>query len=110
MQARGFRPSQYAWLMALLPLSRLLAPPVWGAIADKWLGTTKLLRINTLIAAASMLALRQLTGFGATVVSFVLWALCASSLIPLAEASTYRLLGSNAADFGYVRVFGSIGF
>ena len=48
MQARGLRPTQYAWLIALLPLSRMLAPPLWGMLADKWVGTSKLLRANTL--------------------------------------------------------------
>ncbi len=110
MQARGFRPSEYAWLMATIPLSRLLAPPVWGAIADKWLGTTRLLQVNTLVSALAMATLSQRLPFSVTVVAFVVWAMASSSLVPLAEAGTYRLLGDRAARFAYVRVFGSVGF
>jgi PPP family 3-phenylpropionic acid transporter len=110
MQARGFRPSEYAWLMAFLPLSRMLAPPLWGALADRWLGTSKLLRINSLFAAAAMLALTQRMGVVLTVLVFASWALFSSSLNPLAEAGTYRLLGQRPRNFGYVRVFGSVGF
>ncbi len=110
MQARGFRPTQYAWLMATLPLSRLLAPPLWGALADKWLGTSLLLRVNTLISAASMAALSQPLSFELTVLAFVTWAFFSSSLVPLAEAGTYRLLGARSASFAHVRVFGSLGF
>lgn len=110
MQSRGFRPSEYAWLMATLPLSRLLAPPLWGALADKWLGTSLLLRVNTLISAVAMAALSQPLSFGLTVVAFMLWAFFSSSLMPLAEAGTYRLLGTRSASFAHVRVFGSLGF
>ena len=110
MQSRGFRPSQYAWLMATLPLSRLLAPPLWGALADKWIGTALLLRVNTLISAFAMAALSQKLSFGLTVLAFVTWALFSSSLMPLAEAGTYRLLGARSTSFAHVRVFGSLGF
>jgi MFS transporter, PPP family, 3-phenylpropionic acid transporter len=110
MQARGFRPTQYAWLMALMPLSRMLAPPLWGALSDKWLGTTKLLRMNTVLAGLGMLCLSQSKTFLFTLCAYALWALFGSSLIPLSEAGTYQLLGANASHFGYVRVFGSIGF
>ena len=110
MQARGFRASQYAWLVAMLPLSRLLAPPLWGAVADKWLGTARLLRVNTLISAVAMGVLSQPLSLEATVAAFVIWALFSSSLVPLAEAGTYAALGANTARFAYIRVFGSIGF
>ncbi len=110
MQARGFRPSEYAWLMALMPLSRMLAPPLWGALADKWLGTTRLLRVNTVLAGLGMLWLSQSRTFSFALVAYALWAFFGSSLVPLSEAGTYALLGARASHFGYVRVFGSIGF
>ena len=110
MEARGFRADQYRWLLVLLPLSRLLASPLWGGVADKWLGTARLLRINTFVATFAMTALALSSSVGAIVVTFALWAFFSSSLVPLAEAGTYRMLAGRAANFGYVRVFGSIGF
>jgi PPP family 3-phenylpropionic acid transporter len=110
MEARGFKPTQYAWLLALLPLSRILSPPLWGALADKWLGTTRLVRVNSWLAGLAMLVLAQPLGFGATLVTFAVWALFSSSLMPLVEAGTYRLLKERAENFGYIRVWGSIGY
>jgi MFS transporter, PPP family, 3-phenylpropionic acid transporter len=110
MQARGFRPSQYAWLMALIPASRLVAPPLWGALADRWLGTVRLLRINTALAAVAMLVLAYADDLALTVAAFSLWAITSSSLTPLADAGAYRLLGAASGSFARVRVFGSIGF
>jgi PPP family 3-phenylpropionic acid transporter len=110
LEARGFKPTQYAWLLALLPLSRILSPPLWGALADKWLGTTRLVRVNSWLAGLAMLALAQPLGFGATLATFAVWALFSSSLMPLVEAGTYRLLKERAENFGYIRVWGSIGY
>ena len=110
MEARGFRADQYRWLLVLLPLSRLLASPLWGGIADKWLGTARLLRINTWVATLAMTVLAMSSSVAGVVATFALWALFSSSLVPLADAGAYRLLAGRAAHFGYVRVFGSIGF
>jgi MFS transporter, PPP family, 3-phenylpropionic acid transporter len=110
MEARGLRPSQYAWLLALLPLSRLFAPPLWGALADRRLGTSRLIQVNTGLAACAMLLLAFTRSFWLTALAFVVWALTSSSLVPLADAGTYRLLGPNPGAFARVRLFGSIGF
>jgi len=110
MQARGFRPTQYAWLMALIPLSRLFAPPIWGALADRWFGTVRLIRINTAIAAVAMLVLAFTDRIELTVAAFALWAITSSSLTPLADAGAYRLLGASGNRFARLRLFGSIGF
>jgi MFS transporter, PPP family, 3-phenylpropionic acid transporter len=110
LEARGLRPSQYAWVMMLVPLSRLFAPPIWGALADRHLGAMTLLRANTALAAVAMFVLFVSSEVPAIVAAFALWALVSSSLGPLVEASAYRMLGPAASNFGYVRVFGSIGF
>lgn len=109
-EARGFRPSAYGWLLALLPLARLVAPPLWGALADRYFGTIRLLRLNSALAALAMGALAATHVASVTIVAFALWAFASSALQPLAEAGAYRLLGSRASGFGYVRLFGSIGF
>jgi PPP family 3-phenylpropionic acid transporter len=110
LAARGFRPSQYAWLMVLIPLSRLFAPPLWGVLADRYLGAMRLLRANTALAALSMAGLFLAESLAITVIAFAVWAFTSSSLVPLVEATAYRLLGGRASRFGYLRVFGSIGF
>jgi MFS transporter, PPP family, 3-phenylpropionic acid transporter len=109
-EARGLRPAQYAWLLAFLPLARLLSPPLWGSLADTRFGASALLRINTWIAALAMVSLVFVRGLYPTAVVFAVWAFFNSSLVPLVEAGTYQLLGENPAGFGYIRVFGSIGF
>ena len=110
LEARGMRPTEYAWVMMLIPLSRLLAPPLWGALADLHLGARRLLRVNTALTALALGVLCFATGLPAIAGGFALWALASSSLVPLVEASAYRMLGAAASGFGYIRVFGSLGF
>jgi MFS transporter, PPP family, 3-phenylpropionic acid transporter len=107
---RGLRPSTYAWLMAMLPLSRVLAPPLWGALADKRLGTVRLLRINSATAGLAVAGLAFADALPFTALAFAVWAAASSSLVPLVDASTYRVLGAAMHRFSRVRVFGSIGF
>jgi PPP family 3-phenylpropionic acid transporter len=96
--------------MLLLPLSRLFTPPLWGALADLHLGARRLLRANTLLTALALVVVSMATGLPALASGFALWAVASSSLVPLVEASAYRMLGTAASGFGYIRVFGSIGF
>ncbi|HKP62591.1 MAG TPA: MFS transporter [Polyangiales bacterium] len=110
LSARGLRPSEYAWILMLIPLSRLLAPPLWGALADLHLGARRLLRANTLLTALALGVTCFATSLAAIAAGFGLWALASSSLVPLVEASAYRMLGASASSFGYIRVFGSMGF
>ncbi len=110
LAARGFRPSEYAWIMVVIPLSRLVAPPLWGALADRHLGARPLLRANTLLTGLALLGVSIANDASAVVAAFALWALVSSSLVPLVEASAYRMLGTAAKRFGYIRVFGSMGF
>ena len=108
--ARGLSPSEYAWLFVLFPLARLVASPLWGALADTRFGSTRLLRVNGWSSALAIGALAFCQDRLGTAIAFSLWALFSSSLTPLAEASAYALLAERASSFGYVRVFGSIGF
>jgi MFS transporter, PPP family, 3-phenylpropionic acid transporter len=88
----------------------VLSPPLWGALADTRMGSTRLLRMNTWLSAIALLGLTQPLDFVSTLVLFAVWALFSSSLMPLAEASTYRLLTGQTEKFSFIRVWGSIGF
>jgi len=99
-----------AILMSLQPVMRMVAPNVWGWLADH---TGR--RREVVVAAASMSALFYLGVFATT--SF--WGLFAvlflmnffwSASMPLVEATTLTWLGSNTAHYGRLRSWGSIGF
>lgn len=111
LAARGLRPSQYGLLMMLIPLSRVLTPPLWGALADRFLGTSRLMGAGAAVCALAMLGLASLQNLWALSVAFVGWALFSAPLVSLAVATAHHELGpERSARFAYIRVWGSVGF
>jgi PPP family 3-phenylpropionic acid transporter len=110
LQSLHFDAIDIAILMSLQPVMRMVAPGLWGWLADH---TGK--RKEVVVAAASLSALFYLGVFFTE--SF--WGLFAvllmmsffwSASMPLVEATTMSWLGKNTAHYGRLRSWGSIGF
>jgi PPP family 3-phenylpropionic acid transporter len=91
-------------------LSRIVAPHVWGWLADRGTGR---LRVARLAGAAGTLSFLGVFAGGGFVLLFTVlltmtffW----SAALPLVEATTLSHLGEHTARYGRIRVWGSIGF
>ena len=112
LERRGLSPTEVGWVFALIPLSSLLIPPIWGALADAWHIRPVLIRVAAAGAAISVLPLAQSMPLGGTIVT-VGFICCFRSAIPsLTDASTYALLATQGEghDYGRIRMWGSVGF
>jgi PPP family 3-phenylpropionic acid transporter len=110
LQSIHFDAIEISILMSIQPVMRMLAPNIWGWLADH---TGK--RLLVVQAAATLSALFYLGVFFATSFwgLFLVLALMAffwSASIPLVEATTMSYLGKNTAHYGRIRSWGSIGF
>jgi PPP family 3-phenylpropionic acid transporter len=97
-------------LMSMQPVMRLVAPNVWGWLADH---TGK--RREVVVAAASLSALFYLgvfatTSFWGLMLVLALMNFFWSASMPLVEATTLSWLGKNTAHYGRIRSWGSVGF
>ncbi len=97
-------------LMSMQPLMRLVAPNIWGWLAD-YSGK----RREVVIAAASLSALFYLgvfftTSFWGVLAVLLLMNFFWSASMPLVEATTLSYLGKNTAHYGRIRSWGSVGF
>jgi len=97
-------------LMSLPQLTRIVAPQLWGWLADH--GTSRL-RVARLTGAAGTIAwLGVFAGahfawlFAVLLAMTFFW----SAALPLVEATTLSHLGEETARYGRVRVWGSLGF
>jgi PPP family 3-phenylpropionic acid transporter len=106
----GMNAVEIGMLMALPQLTRMLAPHLWGWLADhsgrrmqvvRWSGLAGTLVFMGVFAGESFALL--------CVVLFVMmffW----SAALPLVEATTLSHLGDETTRYGRIRVWGSVGF
>src|SRR3970282_1337876 len=96
--------------MPLPPVTRALAPYLWGWLADAAIGALGLVRATTLAGLACWLGLFTSATF--------LW-ICAvvlaagfflSAALPVMEAATLTHLGEHTGRYGAIRLWGSIGY
>jgi MFS transporter, PPP family, 3-phenylpropionic acid transporter len=97
-------------LMSVQPVMRMLAPNLWGWLAD-YTGRRRLV----VLIAASLSALFYLGVFATASFWGMLLVLGAMSFfwsasMPLVEATTLSYLGPHVARYGRIRSWGSIGF
>jgi PPP family 3-phenylpropionic acid transporter len=106
----GMNAVEIGVLMALPQLTRILAPHLWGWLADH---TGRRIGVVRISGAAGMVAfLGVFAGdsfawlFGVLFAMMFFW----SAALPLVEATTLSKLGDETARYGRIRVWGSVGF
>jgi PPP family 3-phenylpropionic acid transporter len=110
LQSIGFSAAEIGSLMALIMLSRIVAPNVWAWIADHRshkLTVVRLASLLTLIAFAGVFVDTHFWWLAAVMLVFsFFW----HASLPVLEVLTLNYLGKRAASYGRVRLWGSIGF
>lgn len=110
LQSLHFSATEIGILMSMQPVMRMVAPNVWGWLADH---TGR--RREVVVAAASLSALFYLgvfftTSFWGMMAVLVLMNFFWSASMPLVEATTLSYLGKQTAHYGRIRSWGSVGF
>ena len=110
LDATGLSPAQIGVVMALPQVTRIVAPHLWGWLADASGHPVRLVRAAVLAGTICWLGLFASASF--------LW-ICAvvlaagfflSAALPLVEATTLTLLGEHTGRYGAIRLWGSIGY
>ncbi len=110
LKSIGFDAIAIGLLMSIQPVMRMFAPALWG-----WLADHSGKRREVVVMAASLSALVYLgvfvtTRFWGMFLVLTLMSFFWSASMPLVEAATLSWLGKNAAHYGRIRSWGSIGF
>jgi PPP family 3-phenylpropionic acid transporter len=106
----GFSGVEIGMLLALQPLSRVIAPPAWAWLADHQGSRRPLVRMTTAAAALSCAGLLVAKSFGGLFVVIVLLNAFWCAALPLVEATTMANLKGRLGDYGRIRVWGSVSF
>lgn len=97
-------------LMALPAVARIVAPHLWGWLADVSGRKTPLLRATAAAGVACFLGVFAGSGFHWLFAVLLFASFFLSASLPLVEATTLAHLGGDTGRYGTVRVWGSIGY
>jgi len=107
----GLDGARVGMVLAMIPLVGMIAQPLWGQLADRTGARVRTLLIATLGEAAGFAVLWHARGFGELVAATALLAAFSTAVIPLCvSVSMAHLSPWGHQRFGYLRVWGTIGF
>ena len=109
LNRRGYSPQQIGIILGVLSVMAVLAPPLWGRLADR-----KGARLTLLITAISAVPAFQLyaicEGLAAAIAVTIVFGIFFLPQVSLTDGCMFRYLKRNSGSYGPIRVAGSIGF
>lgn len=110
LQSVGFAPADIGTLTAVLLVSRIVAPIVWGWVADHTGHRIRLVRVTALLTIVSFLGVFFGTTFWWLAGVMLAFSFFWHAALPLLEVNVMNSLGARAGAYGRVRLWGSVGF
>ena len=105
-----FNVVQIGILMSVQPVMRMLSPALWGWLADRLGNRRRVVQVAALGSALCYLGVFFTTEYYGLLLVLALMSFFWSASMPLVEATTLTYLGKNAARYGRLRSWGSVGF
>lgn len=106
----GFSAIAIGQLMALMALTKLVSPNVWGWIADHTGERMRIVRLGSLAAAMCFAGVFLGQGFWWLALVMIAFSFFWNATLPQFEATTLNHLGDQAHRYTRIRIWGSIGF
>lgn len=110
LQSIHFDAVEIGILMSVQPVMRMLAPALWGWLADRLGNRLLVVRLAAFSSAVCYLGVFSATAFYPMLLVLALMGFFWSASMPLVEATTLTFLGKHTARYGRLRSWGSIGF
>jgi len=111
LQAMGFAPARIGELIAIPQATKLVAPTLWGWLADR---TRQRMQVIRWACLAAMVAFSGVYAAGASYLGLVVVTLLFSffwnAALPQFEAITLNHLGQHIHRYSQIRLWGSVGF
>lgn len=110
LESLRFSAADIAILMSMMQVMRVLAPALWGWLADRLGARMPIVRMAALCSLAGFAGFFFSESFLGVLLAMAVMAFFWSAALPLVEGVTFAHLGANAAGYGRVRLWGSVGF
>lgn len=110
LKSGGHSSVQIGTIFAILGLTSVVAPNIWGWLADRTGRRLELIRLATALAALSFLLATRTVSFAGLALALTLFGCFRNAALPQFEALTFEHLGSEKHRYGAIRLWGSVGF
>jgi len=107
---RGFQPAAIGVLMAILMGTKIIAPNVWGLLADRSGQRMPIVRLGAALAVLCFVGVFWADGFWPMALVMMVFSFFWNAPLPLMESVTFNHLGARVNRYASVRVWGSVGF
>ena len=105
-----FNAVEISILLSIQPVMRMIAPNLWGWLADQTGNRLLVVQLAALFGAICYLGVFFTTHFYGMLLVLATMSFFWSASMPLVEATTLTYLGKNTAHYGRIRSWGSVGF
>jgi len=110
LQSLNFSAIDIGYLMSILMVTKMIAPNVWGWLADHHVNRVKIIRLGSLLAVVTFLGLFIDTSFWWIALVMFAFGFFRNAVLPQFEVITLSFLGDRPHWYSRVRLWGSIGF
>lgn len=106
----GFDSAQIGWMLAILFATRVVAPNLWAALADRLGKPVTVIRAGAVLAACTYLGLFVADAFLVLAVVLGIYTFFWNAILAQLEVVTLSTLAERPQDYGGLRSFGSVGY
>ena len=110
LQSVGSSAAEIAMLMSLMSVMRMVAPALWGWLADRMGTRTPIVRLSALLSLLGFSGFLLSDAYLGLFLSMAFLSFFWSAALPLVETLTFSHLKGQASRYGNIRVWGSVGF
>jgi len=110
LKSLGFNSLTIGSLVAILPATKLVAPYIWGWLADHTRRSMLIIRVASLLALCCFALVFVSQQLWWLTVAMLLFSFFWNAMLPQFEAMTLNHLGSDTHHYSMIRLWGSLGF
>lgn len=110
LKSLGFNPAEIGELMAITLATKVIAPNVWGWLADHSGRRMLIVRIGTFCAMGAFIGAFIGQSYGWMALVMCVFSFFWNAALPQFEATTMSHLGARSHGYSAIRLWGSIGF
>jgi len=110
LKDKGFSVREISELMALILLTKIIAPNIWGWVADHTGKRMVIVRVGSLLAAVIFATIFLVSSYWWIALVMLAFSFFWNAALPQFEATTLQHLDSQTHRYSSIRLWGSVGF